>query len=143
MKNRILCVLSIMVLFFAATPAHAGFIMKKQATVQITATAAATELNTVTAQQTAELQKISARLDKMTSPSSVFVRWMATGTIGLFALLFGILGFLAPVFSIGAVLFGFLGMKRFCNSRGLAIIGFVLGIAVICMAAFGGYAPAF
>ncbi len=139
MKNNILCLLSIMVLFFA--PAHAGFIMKKQATVQTTATAGNAVAAIETLKQSAEMEKINTNLEQLSSPSRFFVGLMASGTLGLIALLFGALGFLLPVFSVGAIMFGFIGMKRFCRSRGLAIAGFILGLAVIVLSIAGGYAP--
>ena len=141
MKNNILCFLSIMVMFFAPAPAHAGFIMKKQATVQTTATAGNAVAAIETLKQSAEMEQINTKLEKLSSPSRFFVGLMASGTLGLIALLFGALGFLLPVFSVGAIMFGFIGMKRFCSSRGLAIAGFVLGLTVIVLSIAGGYAP--
>jgi len=141
MKNNILCLLSIMVLLFAPAPAHAGFIMKKQATVQTTATAGNAVAAIETLKQSAEMEQINTKLEQLSSPSRFFVGLMASGTLGLIALLFGALGFLLPVFSVGAIMFGFIGMKRFCRSRGLAIAGFILGLAVIVLSIAGGYAP--
>jgi len=139
MKNSVLCLLSIIIIFLAPAPAHAGFIMKKHAaaqSVQATSNTILTNSNTLTNK---EFAKISAKMEKLTSPSGVFVRWLSNGTIGAIALLFGVLGFLSPLFAIGAIIFGFLGMKSFCSSRGLAIVGFVLGLIVVGMAVFGGY----
>jgi hypothetical protein len=130
-----------MVLFFAPAPAHAGFIMKKQATVQTTATAENAANAIATLKQSAEMEQINAKMEQLSSPSRFFVGLMASGTLGLIALLFGALGFLLPVFSVGAIMFGFIGMKRYCRSRGLAIAGFILGLAVIVLSIAGGYAP--
>lgn len=57
--------------------------------------------------------------------------------------LFGILGFMAPVFSIAALVFGFIGMKKFCTGRMMAVLGFTMGVVAIALVVFGVYAPFF
>ncbi len=115
--------------------------MKRQATVQTTAMAENAATAIATLKQSAEMEQINSKMEQLSSPSRFFVGLMASGTLGLIALLFGALGFLLPVFSVGAIMFGFIGMKRYCRSRGLAIAGFILGLAVIVLSIAGGYAP--
>lgn len=144
MKNSLLCLLSALLLTFVAAPAHAGMATKKHTTVQSAATNTAISNMTSSERATAAAEEfVSTISQKMQSPSSVFVRWAHNGTVGLFAFLFGILGFLAPVFAIPAVAFGFIGMKRFCSGRMMAVLGFTMGVVAMALVVFGAYAPFF
>jgi hypothetical protein len=134
MKNITLCLLSVFVMLISVMPAHAGFMVNKTVATQTAQAKSAAESTTADA-------SVTAALEQFNSPSSVFVRWAQNGTLGTFTLLFGILSFFAPLFSIAAILFGFIGMKRFCSNRGMAIIGFVLGITALMITVLSGFAP--
>lgn len=142
MKNIFLCILSVILLTFVAAPAHAGFAVKKHAISQTTAihttSSIQAELSNVASTFISEYKQLL-----QSDPQSLFARWTANGTVGIFALLFGILGLLAPIFALGAVLFGFLGIKKTARSKGLAIAGLVLGVVAIFVAVFGVYTPIF
>lgn len=142
MKNSLLCLLSALLLTFFAAPAHAGFAVKRQAITQSASTTTALSNMTSSERATASAEQFLNKLSqKSQSPSSLFVRWARNGTVGLFAFLFGILGFLAPVFAIPAVAFGFIGMKKFCSGRMMAVLGFTMGVIAIALIVFGAYAP--
>lgn len=144
MKNSLLCLLSALLFTFVAVPAHAGFAVKKHTTVQ--SASATTSVSNMTSSERASAaaeEFVTTLSQKMQSPSGLFVRWAQNGTLGLFAFLFGILGFLAPFFAIPAVAFGFIGMKRFCSGRMMAVLGFTMGVVAIALVVFGAYAPFF
>jgi len=144
MKNSLLCLLSALLFTFVAAPAHAGMATKKHTTAQSATTNTAVSNMTSSERATAAAEEFVTTLSqKMQSPSGMFVRWAQNGTLGLFAFLFGILGFLAPFFAIPAVAFGFIGMKRFCSGRMMAILGFTMGLVAIALVVFGVYAPFF
>ena len=143
MKHTLLCLLSAIMLTFVAAPAHAGFVAKKHAVTNSVSASGITAASSH-GQAAASMQQFANTLAaKANSPSGLFVRWMQNGTIGLFAFLFGILGFFLPVVSIAAVIFGFLGMKRFCSGRMMAVLGFTMGVVAIALVVFGAYAPFF
>lgn len=144
MKNSLLCLLSALLLSFVAAPAHAGFATKKHVMTQRAATTSSVSdmMSSAQAEASAE-QFVNTLSQKLHSPSGLFVRWAHNGTLGLFAFLFGILGFLAPVFSIAALVFGFIGMKKFCTGRMMAVLGFTMGVVAIALVVFGAYAPFF
>ncbi len=139
MRNITLCVLAAIVLFFAPTTAQAGFMVKKSVAIQATQSMSATSNESSILVKNSEVATTLSALGD--SPSGVFVRWAHNGTLGTFALLFGILSFFAPLFSMFALVFGFIGMKSFCRSRGVAIVGFVLGLVALCITIFSGFAP--
>ncbi len=128
MKNRIICLLALCVVFFTPAQVHAAFVVKRETTHTITKpTATSTHNNTVAkSTHTAEVRDML----QLVSPPS-FEGMMGRGWIGIAALACGILGFVLPIFAIGAIIFGFMGLGRRNRNRGLAIAGFVLGIAAI------------
>ena len=52
-----------------------------------------------------------------------------TAAWGISSFIFGLLGFINPLFGVPAIIFGALGFKK--KLRGLAIAGFVLGVIEI------------
>ena len=126
MKNVLLCLLSVVFLLSVVPSAQAGFVFKKHA---LTAVSANTEHTTVTA--TSQSAKSSSH--------PIYQRVAYGGWQGIFALLCGVAGFFWGGFAILAVLFGFLGMGGRHKNHGMAIAGFVMGVAVILLAIFTGF----
>ena len=137
MKNILLCFFAFVVICLSPVAATAGFVQKKQTTIQ-SASAERTEISNLQLKTANDYKEILSIAQLHSSPSSVFVRWVHNGTISTFSLLFGILGFFAPVFSLLALFLGFIGMKRFSSSRGLAVMGFVLGALAIFITLVSG-----
>lgn len=136
MKHKLLYILFI-ALFGLSINTQAGFFVKKHA--------AATEVTqkvVQTANETVASANVTTASEKMQDISSPpFRNWQYRGWVGELALALGIMGLFLPLFSIGAILFGFIGMNRHNRNRGLAVAGFVLGVAVIVGTALFGLTP--
>lgn len=135
MKNRIICLLAIAMLFVLPMQSYAGFIMKKQPTTTIVTHNTEDKTVVVNNRSTSE---ISESLAQFAPPS--FERARGKGALGIISFVCGILGFFTPLFAIGAVVFGFLGMGKCASNRGLAIAGLIMGIVAIAISIFGGFA---
>jgi hypothetical protein len=137
MKNILLCFFAFVAICLSPVAATAGFVQKKQTTLHaVTATGTENSISQLTT--ASDYKEFLSIAQQHSSPSSVFVRWVHNGTISTFSLLFGILGFFAPIFSLLALFLGFIGMKRFSASRGLAVMGFVLGALAIFITLVSG-----
>jgi|GEM_PF-6398097 len=143
MKNRILFILAIAVLFFTPVTTQAGLLVRKQTVAA--ATAASTNsaaMAQYTKEEQAAITEAVTAIQESKSPSGTFVRMLYRGQVSTIALLCGIAGFFFPIFSVVAVAFGFLGFSnRGFRKKGLGVAAFILGIAVIVMLAFEGTAP--
>ncbi len=136
MKHKLLYILFI-ALFGFSVNTQAGFFVKRHAV--------ATEV-VQTASKTRDITSVSANVASVNSKSEnistpPFRNWQYRGWVGEIALALGIMGLFLPLFSIAAILFGFIGMNRHNRNRGLAVAGFVLGVAVIVGTALFGLTP--
>jgi hypothetical protein len=134
MKHILLYILFVGFFSVITESAQAAFFVSKSASA-VSSLSQAESSVTRTANHISET-KVSRQL-----VSSPFRRMERSGLFGDFALLFGILGFFYPLFSIGAILFGFIGMSRKNRSTGLAIAGFVLGLTVLALTIFFDFTP--
>lgn len=143
MKNRVLFLLTIAVLFFAPATTHAGFLMKKNAVVRTTvATTQATAASSTANDAKLSVSEVMTTLRESTSPSRTFVNMLYRGQVSTIALIFGVLGFFMPIFAIGAIIFGFMGFSyKAARKKGYGVAAFVLGVATIVVLALGGLAP--
>ena len=130
MKNSLLCLLSIVFLFSVSITAQAGFLVKKQIIVSSASTTASGTSHVHTGWGT----RVTEKLQQIMHPS--FQRFAYRGWIGIFAFICGIAGFFYGGFAVAAALFGLLGMGRRHRNSGLAIAGFVLGMAAILLSIF-------
>ncbi len=136
MKNILLFLFSIVLFLYTTPAAHAGFITKKNIAPAYTTQSASAELNTISSTKPATTS-ISEAAQLLHAPVD---RWAARGWIGTLSVIFGALGFIAPLFGFVAVILGFIGMNgKRSRHTGVAIAGFVLGLAVVLLVVFGGF----
>ena len=156
MKRKFLYILLIVLFNAISQPAQAGFFVKKQAVAPAVENVinSASQVSTI---ETSGTNKLNESANDLTPPP--FRNMAYRGWIGMLAFILGILGFVNPIFSVGAVLFGFLGIggrngggryadgtdaylrvpNRANRKKGLAIAGLVLGATVIVLAVFFGF----
>jgi hypothetical protein len=127
MKNVLLCLLSVVLLFSAMPAAQAGFVIEKEALTAISAKA-----NSSTTTATAASVKSSVS-------HPIYQRARYAGWQGIFALICGIAGFFWGGFALLAILFGIMGIGRRHRNSALAIAGLVLGLTMLCLAIFAGF----
>ena len=143
MKNRIILLLTISVLFFAPASSYAGILMKKHAEVRSTAIARANNAIAdykTSAEYTDMVRNLNA-IKESSSPSGTFVRMLHRGQVSTIAMLCGIAGFFIPLFSIIAVVFGYLGFStKAANKKGVGVAAFILGLAAIVILSLEGNA---
>lgn len=138
MSNRLFYLLVMAMLLCAPLSSDAAFVVKKQeiATSEVvTTTALAQEYNS-------ELSSAMTATTASEFPRTkypLFIKMLVSGWVGRLAFIFGLLGLLSPLFSVGAVLFGFLGMGKYRKSKGLAVAGLILGLIGIIAVALGGF----
>lgn len=119
-------ILLLVIMLFAVPHVHAGFLVKKSVVAHVATGTSAT---------TAELA--SMQTEKLHAPID---NWAQRGWIGIVSVICGVLGFIAPLFGFAALLLGFIGMNGKRNRHtGVAIAGFVLGLAVVLLVIFGGF----
>ncbi len=137
MSKRLLFFFVAAILLFNPKMTQAGFAVKKHATTQVQATTEISGAKTAAIANLNEFSKLSFSKKEQTSP--LIARMIVSGWMGRLALLFGIIGFFAPLFSIAAVMFGLLGVGPYRQKKGLAIAGLVLGIVGILAVVLAGY----
>jgi hypothetical protein len=128
MKNSLLYLIIIALLFFTVTPASAGFWVKK--TAPLTHTEVAT--TTTTESQTG----VAKAARKYHTPSKLFPKryiyrdrsYRQGEWIGIVAFSCGVLGLFIPGLNFAAILFGLLGIGKGSKLKGLAVAGFILGV---------------
>ena len=142
MKNRVLFLFIITILFFAPATTHAGFFVKKHAVVSTTATTQVAMTTDAANRERMSLAETLTTLRESKSPSRTFVNMLYRGQVSTIALVFGILGFFLPIFAIGAIIFGFMGFSyKPARKKGYGVAAFVLGVITVVVLAFGGLAP--
>jgi len=134
MKHTLLYILFISLFGLIAHPAHAGFFVKK-------ATIISTKNEITNVAATQNMANISASKNTSEIMDPNFRGIASQGWFGLASVLFGLAGFIYPLFSLLAILFGFLGMSRKNHKVGLAIFGCLLGLTVLALTIFGVYTP--
>ena len=127
MKNKLLCLFSIIFLFSMMPSADASFFVKKHA-VAVAAANHQSEL------KSGKVTHIFSGLKNV--KNRPYYPFAYGGWIGFFALIFGIAGFFWGGFAVLAMLFGLFGMGRRHRNTGMAIVGFVLGITAILLSIF-------
>ncbi len=133
MKNSVLYLLLTITLLCFVPQAQGAFFVKKAATetsILATTSASGQAATVVSGKHSTFL----GRIKESVSPS--FYSMTRRGWIGMASTLFGILGFIHPLFAIIAVIFGFIGMSRKNWRTGFAIAGFLLGVIAIAISAF-------
>lgn len=127
MKYSVYSLLIIAFLFFVPC-ARAGFIVKNHTAVTAVAVnstsnhAAATILN-----KQDHHSRLFNTIKNVTHPMRMYRR-QPSEWVGIIALFSGVLGLFVPGINFLAILLGALGMGRRCNTKGLAVAGFILGI---------------
>ena len=129
MKYRLYLLLIVSFLFCSVGDVHAGFVIKKHITSStVMAATQNNSNNSLTLTNNSEQHShLYNAIHKLTYPLQGYRR-RPSEWVGIVALLSGVLGLFVPGLNFLAILFGVLGMGRNCNTRGLAVAGFVLGI---------------
>lgn len=124
-----------LLLFVAPATSNAAFVIAAHNNTEAASAAEAAVDATLMADAQADIATTPANIP---APPTL-ERAMYRGWFGTVAFICGIAGFAWPFLSLVAVLFGFLGMGKYRRKRSLALIGFLLGIAVILGVVFAGY----
>ena len=136
MKNKLFTLVSVLCLLFVSPALHAGFVVKKSSAVRDAATHVFTNAGT-----TAHKEKTSgfiAKVNKALSFMHPYRTAKASEWVGIAAMGCGIIGLLVPGLNLLAILFGVLGMGRGCKVQGLAVTGFILGVAELALYLIAG-----
>lgn len=129
MKYRLYLLFIITILFCSASNVQAGFIVKKSAVTEHSATKGIVHNNAISTLANQEENHTSVfNTIKNLSPVMRYYRHRPSEWVGIVALLMGVLGTFIPGVNFLAILFGALGMGRKCQTGGLALAGLLLGI---------------
>ena len=127
MKNVLLCLLSVVLLFSVTPAAQAGFVIKKEA------------LTALTPRANSSTETVTTASTKTSVSHPIYQRARYAGWQGIFALICGVAGFFWGGFALLAILFGIMGIGRRHRNSSLAIVGLVLGLTMLCLAIFAGF----
>jgi hypothetical protein len=136
MKNKLFTLVSVLCLLCISPALHAGFVIKKSSVVTSAATHIYTNASTVTHNE--KSSGFIAKVNKAFSFLHPYRTARASEWVGIAALGCGIIGLLVPGLNLLAILFGVLGMGRGCKVQGLAVTGFILGVAELALYLIAG-----
>ena len=139
MKHILLYILFAGFFSFAVQPAKAAFVVRGNSAVA--QAGSVTDISRSASAETKKAEIISENKSAKELVSPTFRRMAYKGWFGMLSLFMGIAGFFYPLFAIGAILFGFIGMSKRNWNTGIAIVGFVLGLAVLSLTIFFGFTP--
>ena len=131
MKNKLFALVSVLCLLCVSPELHAGFVVKRSSVIHEAATRTFTN-----ASATVHKEKTSgfiAKVNKALSFLHPYRTARASEWVGIAAMGCGIIGLLVPGVNLLAILFGVLGMGRGFKVQGLAVTGFILGVAELAL----------
>ena len=135
MKNKLIALISVLCLMCLAPAAHAGFVVKKSAEAAVVSHVLTSGTST---SRTEKASGFIAKVNKALSFLHPYRTAKASEWVGIAAIGFGLLGLLVPGLNLLAILFGVLGMGRGCKVQGLAVTGFILGVAELILYLLAG-----
>lgn len=145
MRKLLLILLAAIALFATPINSQAGFIIKKtpaaaENTQVVSTMPAATKLSKKEQRKEA-IKAIKRLINDNGHPGRPHRHGSSSGWEGIAALVCGILGFVGLFIGAGigflcipAIIFGAIGMGRGHEHRGMALAGFILGVATIVLA---------
>lgn len=132
MKNKLLLLLSLLILSLSSN-SYAAFFVKREAAIATSSAEPTSEGNTITHHKRSKISNIAYRI---THPLQSMVPGRRHGdTHGILSLIFGIagilgIGFGGTLLSIAAIVLGAIGLR---NNERFALAGLILGIAGVLL----------